>query len=148
MKRLILFLILLAAAALLFLWRVCFDTAAPYPLLMQDMTARPATTDAPRTPPPGAVPYGEPRPAEDAGRLFARHCATCHGADGSGQSYVAAQPGMPTVSDLRTNPAPAAQKYRSLTEGRGAMPAFGQRLTPAEQNALHRYILSLTPVSP
>ncbi len=135
--------ILLLAAALLLFWRVCLDTGSPYPLIIDDMAERPATADAVRTPPPDTTPYGEPPPAEADTTLFARHCAACHGADGSGRSYVAAQPGMPAVSDLSTNPAPAAQKRSSILDGRGAMPAFGKRLRADELEALHAYILSL-----
>ncbi len=145
MKVSVLFVALVAVAALaLLFWRAVFDTAALPPRLMSDMVARPAEGACL----PGRVPF-EPEgcPVEDGPALFAAHCAHCHGADGSGRSYVAARPGMPDVSDLRLNPAPDAQKRASLSEGRGAMPAFGRRLRPSAIEALHLYILSLNPRS-
>ncbi len=128
----------------LLLWRTVFDTAGLPPRLMSDMTAR--STPAAAGMLPGLVPFvPAEEPAPDAAALFAVHCAHCHGADGSGRSYTAAQPGMPDVSDRRSNPSPAAQKRRSLAEGRGAMPAFGQRLSAASLDALHQHILKLNP---
>ncbi len=140
------------AAALLFcgfallLWRSLFDLEGLPPRLMAGMTARPL----PGPSLPGRVPYGAGNPAAPGGAsLFAVHCAHCHGADGSGQGYVSTRPGMPDVPDLRHNPAPAAQTRQSLAGGRGAMPAFGQRLPAAWLDSLHQHILDIqTPPTP
>ncbi len=141
-------------AALLFLWRTLGDRSGLPPRLMTDMTARPDA--APLPPPAGTLPYAAAAPADprssapNAALLFHRHCATCHGADGRGRSFVARQPGMPAVSNLRTNTASDAQKRSSLSTGRGAMPAFGSRLRPEELEALLRHVIQLAaqPASP
>lgn len=109
-------------------------------LLIQDMTHAP--THLQQTPPSGVVPFGEPRPALAADRLFLYHCAACHGNTGNGQSYVATYNGMPTVGNLSTlNKTPAELKH-SLLHGRGAMPAFRNRLNQQEADSLIPYILN------
>ncbi len=131
---------LLCCGLALLLWRSLFDFEGLPERLMKDMTTRPI----PAPPLPGRVPYeADAPPMADATVLFAIHCAHCHGEDGSGRSYVAAQPGMPDVSDLRSNPAPAARKHQSLVEGRGAMPAFGRRLPAPALETLYQHILKL-----
>lgn len=109
-------------------------------LLIQDMTHAP--THLQQTPPAGVVPFGEPRPALAADRLFLYHCAACHGNNGTGHSYVAAYSGMPTVGNLSTlNKTPSELKH-SLLHGRGAMPAFRNRLNQQEADSLIPYILN------
>lgn len=109
-------------------------------LLIQDMTHTP--THLQQAPPAGVVPFGEPRPALAADRLFLYHCAACHGNTGNGQSYVAAYNGMPTVGNLSTLNKPPAELKHSLLHGRGAMPAFRNRLNQQEADSLIPYILN------
>lgn len=136
---------LLALGALaLWVWRTAHEAVEPPPRLVQDMTLPP---ERPRmAPPAGAVPFGTPTalPSESSGEaLFLLHCAACHGPGGNGQSYVAQQPGMPDVSDLTATDTPAEELYHTLTEGRGAMPAFGARLSENKRRLLLQYILTL-----
>lgn len=94
--------------------------------------------------PPGAVPHESSRALQrqktDAPTLFEWRCAACHGADGTGKSYVAAQPGMPEVNDLTTGIVTPDELYRILTEGRGAMPPHADRLSEEERRSLIYYI--------
>ncbi|MBR3945390.1 MAG: cytochrome c [Akkermansia sp.] len=108
--------------------------------LVQDMAFAPAHRQ--QTPPAGVVPFTEPRPSLAADRLFLYHCAACHGNNGTGQSYVATYNGMPTVGILSTlNKTPAELKH-SLLHGRGAMPAFRNRLNNQEADSLIPYIIN------
>lgn len=83
-------------------------------------TQRPATTIA------GDLQLGE--------RVFARNCASCHGGGGDG--------GMgPKLADGRVvERYPDPREHREVVvEGRGAMPAWGDRLTDEEIDAVVRY---------
>lgn len=145
-KDLFIFNIIIALAALgglgYLIWQVDLDMFGLLPPAVSDMNERPAP---PLAPPPGAVSFGEESPAESGAVLFERHCAVCHGLDGSGKSYVASIEGMPGVADLRTlGQRDEEELLQSLREGKGgAMPAFGLRLRPAEINAVFLHCLSL-----
>lgn len=140
------FVILALGVAALWCRRMILVEAEPPPRIVRDMTCRPETP--PRPIPPGAIPFEEadrhPAAASpDGEELFLLHCAACHGADGTGQSYVARQSGMPDVSDLTATDSSPEELSRTLDEGRGAMPAFGARLGEEKRRALIRYITTL-----
>ena len=125
-------------------WKIVHEAAAPPAKPVQDMDHRPR--HAYRPPPAGAVPFSEPgtrSPRANGESLFLLHCATCHGAAGNGQSFVAQQPGMPDVSDLTTTTSTPEELYRTLSEGRGAMPAFAPRLNDAHRRLLIQHIRTL-----
>lgn len=137
---------LLALGALaLWVGRILYPGAEPPPRLVQDMAQRPLP---PRfaAMPAGAVPFAadDSLPSESSGEaLFLLHCAACHGADGSGRSFVAQQPGMPDVSDLTSTASSPDELFRTLSQGRGAMPAFASRLSEAKRRLLIPYITTL-----
>lgn len=87
--------------------------------------------------------------AAAAAALFGSMCATCHGADGSGNG-----PGRPPVAvvpDFRDTAWQTArddeQLAASITDGRGGfMPPFGQRLSPEGVAALVRHVRRLAGV--
>lgn len=135
----------LAALALLLILSILlvlqFCSTAQQPVqFISDMSTEPSR---PRlAPSAGAVPFGTPRPALPADKLFLYHCAACHGNAGNGQSYVAAYEGMPAVGDLTTINKTPAELKQSLLQGRGAMPAFRNRLNDTEADSLIRYIIT------
>ena len=134
-------LVLLALAAAL---RIGFDYSGQPTRLVFDTPEQALTTRRPH--PAGVVPYGTETPATGTGaELFAIHCAHCHGTDGSGRSYTARTPGMPAVGNLITSERPAEEQSLILEEGRGAMPAFHQRLRTDNRRALLQHIQSLKP---
>ena len=79
--------------------------------------------------------------APDAARLFAQHCASCHGTQRTG----AMGPALLPESLERLRPAEAR---KVIAQGRAAtqMPAFGEVLAEAEIDALARWIYA--PVTP
>lgn len=131
-----------AVAAGAALTRMLYEGVEPPGRWIDDMTQQ--EMPPPQAPPPGAVPHESSPALRRAGGggalLFSRHCAACHGAGGTGQSYVAAQPGMPEVNDLTVTDVTPDELYRTLSEGRGAMPAHAGRLSEAERRELIRYI--------
>lgn len=133
--------IVLAALFLLVIRRVEFDAAGQPPRLLPDMTER---MDASFSPPPSAVPYGrEEAPTPDGAKLFQQHCAHCHGAEGRADTFVARQPGMPDVGNLAQPLSSPDKQGDILRRGQGAMPAFGSRLSPAQQEALLQHLPTL-----
>ena len=81
---------------------------------------------------------------EDGKRIYARHCAACHGERGKGDGPTARLTGI-TPANL---PAVVREKSKAellgtIARGRQAMPAFGRILTDAEREAVYEYIRTL-----
>ena len=74
--------------------------------------------------------------AADGAAIYKTKCASCHGADGSGQTPMGKSM---KLRDLRS---PEVQKqtdqelYKVTADGKGKMPAYKGKLTEAEINAL------------
>ena len=106
----------------------------------QDATATstPPTPVAPTTAAAVATSEAAPPAGEiDGQKLFAKHCAGCHGADGKGAF------GPDLSGEYQYNKTKLAVQ-ESISSGRpGNMPAFGQKLSPEEIVALTDFILNL-----
>ena len=106
----------------------------------QDATATstPPTPVAPTTAAAVATSEAAPPAGEiDGQKLFAKHCAGCHGADGKGAF------GPDLSGDYQYSKTKLAVQ-ESIFSGRpGNMPAFGQKLSPEEIVALTDFILNL-----
>lgn len=97
------------------------------------------------------APLPEPPPGPEPGRtLYRAHCATCHGADGRGDSWRARllllRPGHLASPDVAALPdAYLADIIRQggSTFGKPGMPSFGFTLGDAEIRALIAYLRSL-----
>jgi len=81
---------------------------------------------------------GTSAPATPGAQIFAASCASCHGADGGGGigprlAGGAAAKRFPDVGDQIT----------FVTDGRGAMPAFGGELSPAQIRDVVEYTRTL-----
>lgn len=133
--------ILLTGGILLLYLQTCSKTTAPVQFV-SDMVSTPTVSQG-QAPPPGAIPYAPPdsAPPQEA-QLYSYHCAMCHGNSGTGHSYVAQYPGMPTVADLTNTDTSANETLRIIRQGRGAMPAFGTRLSPAATDALRQHLFN------
>lgn len=122
------------------------------PTLPDEIGPAPAT-EGPPTEPPGpaacspdqAPPFAwDEAPVIQAGsELYQAQCSFCHGPDASG-----GLPGTPDYTspevgaDLNQNP---GVSFCTLTEGKGAMPAFGETLTDEERWQVLIFLGSLTP---
>ncbi len=81
--------------------------------------------------------------AEDAAAIYKRQCASCHGADGAGQTGAGK---ALKVRDLRSPEVQGQsdeQLFNAISKGKGKMPAYGQKLGEANAHALVKYIRSL-----
>ncbi len=81
----------------------------------------------------------------DQGRaVYEVNCASCHGADGK-----PAQPGVPDLTDFAaTSAASNAAWDQVVSQGKGAMPGFGDKLSEAEQRAAVTYARTLSLAGP
>jgi cytochrome c6 len=76
--------------------------------------------------------------AETAAELFKAKCAVCHGPDGKG-STAGKKLG---AKDLTTLKASEAELVKDITNGEGKMPAFKNKLTPAQIQELAKFVKS------
>src|SRR3954452_6704895 len=72
-------------------------------------------------------------PAADGKAIFAANCSTCHGANGKGGN---GGPDLTTIPQAKNLEAVTAQ----VTNGGGGMPPFKGTLSPAEINAVAKYV--------
>ena len=77
-------------------------------------------------------------PAAPGATVFAANCSTCHGSSGQGGlgPKLASASLKKQFADIRT-------QIDFVTQGSGAMPAFGNRLSAAEIRAVVEYTRSL-----
>jgi mono/diheme cytochrome c family protein len=102
------------------------------------------------------VPLPEPPPGPEPGRtLYRAHCATCHGADGRGDSWRARllllRPGhlaSPDVAALPDAYLADVIRHGGSSFGKPGMPSFGFTLSDAEIRALIAYLRSLPAPGP
>jgi len=91
-----------------------------------------------------AVALGAPAKADDkSAALYKQKCATCHGADGkgdtpAGKSMKARSFADPEVAEMSDDELAAA-----IEKGKGKMPAYGKSMKPDEIKAMVAYIRSL-----
>jgi mono/diheme cytochrome c family protein/uncharacterized membrane protein len=107
-------------------------TAAPETTTASETTAAPETTTAPETtaaPETTVAAVG----AIDGMAIYESNCARCHGADGSGGRG-------PSLQGLATEEPDRQFAIDQIVEGGGGMPAFGNRLTLEQINAVVDYI--------
>ncbi len=141
MKKVLTFIALFLILVLSLLLVLQFTSTGKQPiLLIPDMATAP--TRPRQAPPQGAIPFGSPHAAQPATQLFSNYCAACHGHAGTGQSYVANYKGMPAVGNLTTTTKTPAELKSSLLNGRGAMPAFRNRLNNTEADSLIQHIFT------
>ena len=74
----------------------------------------------------------------DGAAVFSDNCAGCHGADGSGISGPPLDDGI-----VVTNFPDIQDQIDVVTDGRGPMPAFGDRLSAEEIQAVVEYTRAL-----
>jgi len=71
--------------------------------------------------------------------LYLQNCARCHGADGKAQTKLGQSLGADDISGGEGT----AKVIRTVTNGRGEMPSFKGRLSPAQIRAIASYVQKL-----
>ncbi len=114
----------------------------------------PRTFEAPRPPPPAAVPReavaAVPPPRTLAllrrGReAFEIFCAPCHGPDGDGRGIIVRRgfPAPPSYHEPRLRDAPDGHFFDVITNGYGVMYDYANRVGPDDRWAIIAYIRAL-----
>ncbi len=79
--------------------------------------------------------------AADAAAIWAQHCASCHGKDGSGNTMMGKKLG---VKDYTKEQAFSdAEATNIIKNGKGKMKGFKDKLSDADVKALVTYVRSL-----
>jgi len=82
----------------------------------------------------------------DAPALFAKTCASCHGAKGSPSPTMARSMGIPDFASGVLASIPDSVLKNTIANGKGKMmPAYKSRLTPDQVTALVNYIRTFKP---
>ena len=77
----------------------------------------------------------------DAGALFAKNCASCHGKDGSSKTFKAKFNHARNLTDSEWQKTVSDERlFNSITNGRGHMPAWGKKLSEEEIKSLVSYV--------
>jgi high-affinity iron transporter len=98
-------------------------------------------------PPAPAAPVAPAEPLDGA-RVYARQCATCHGAEGRGDGPLAAQNQAPSLHAAAAGGRLEPEVMHALLlNGRGAMPAF-PNLSSAERAAVIAWVRERTGAAP
>ena len=86
------------------------------------------------------------QPHREAGELFRRRCARCHGADGTGQPRRARGGEIPNFTDAKWQATRTDdQLLASILDGKGTkMPGFGDRLSEDEGRDLAAHVRAFT----
>jgi mono/diheme cytochrome c family protein len=87
----------------------------------------------------------------DGAKLYRANCVRCHGEDGKGdRRSVGLYPNLDlTASRLAHAGVPGRRAiYQRIYGGEGAMPAFGDRLSPEDTEALVEYVLHFSKGTP
>lgn len=73
-------------------------------------------------------------------QVYAKKCASCHGADGKGNAKMASMLKV-TIPDLTAAAAakPEAEVRKAVVEGKKPMPSFGKSLSKDEIDAVVQY---------
>ncbi len=76
---------------------------------------------------------------------FGIFCSPCHGFDGYGDGIIVARgfPHPPSYHSAQLRAAPAQLFFDTITQGYGAMYAYGDRVPPADRWAIIAYIRAL-----
>ncbi len=80
----------------------------------------------------------------DAGRLYEKKCAECHGKDGRSKSLRGKLSHARDLTDAEWQQRVSDERvYNSIANGKGKMPAFGKKLSEAEIDSLAKYVRGL-----
>ena len=79
--------------------------------------------------------------AADGAAIWAQHCASCHGKDGSGNTMMGKKLGVKDYT--KEQGFSDAEATNIITNGKGKMKGFKDKLSTADVKALVAYVRSL-----
>jgi cytochrome c6 len=79
-------------------------------------------------------------PAPGAAGIYKTKCASCHGADGSGQTTVGKSMKIRDLRSAEVQKQTDADLQKIITDGKGKMPAYKTKLSIADISSLVAYI--------
>lgn len=78
--------------------------------------------------------------AGDAGALYKSRCSPCHGQDGSGNTPMGKKLNARPLGSDEVQKQSDAALSQTISAGKGKMPAFASKMTPAEVQEVVKYI--------
>ena len=75
--------------------------------------------------------------------LYVSNCARCHGTNGRAQTRLGRKLEADDLTTSEAKGLSTARVVRLITNGKGDMPGFRRKLTPAQINSIAEYIRSL-----
>ena len=84
-----------------------------------------------------------PTRADDGAATFKSKCTACHGADGSGNTAVGKSLKIPDLSSADVQKQTDEQLTGVITNGKGAMPAYKDKMTADQIKELVAFIRQL-----
>jgi cytochrome c6 len=84
-----------------------------------------------------------PLRAQDDASLYKAKCASCHAADGSGNTPVGSKLGVKSLSDPEVAKHSDAEWDEITKKGKGKMPAYDGKLTDDQIKGLVKYMRGL-----
>ena len=81
--------------------------------------------------------------AQGAEDIYKTKCASCHAADGSGNTPIGTKLGVKSFGDPELAKKPDAEWIEITTNGKGKMPAYKGKLTDDQIKELIKYSRSL-----
>jgi mono/diheme cytochrome c family protein len=72
----------------------------------------------------------------DGAALYKAKCAACHAADGSGSTPAGKSLKVKPLGSAEVQKSTDAELTKTITDGKGKMPAFGKKMTPAEIDSM------------
>jgi cytochrome c6 len=79
----------------------------------------------------------------DGAKVFTANCVLCHGADGSGNTTAGKALQAKDLRSEEVQKQSDATLVDAITNGKGKMPAFGDRISPDDVKSLIVYIRGL-----
>lgn len=84
-----------------------------------------------------------PMAAADSAALYKSKCASCHGVDGAGDTTMGKKLALRSLASPEVQKQKDAELLKIIGKGKGKMPGFESRLSPAELQALVAHIRTL-----
>ena len=79
----------------------------------------------------------------DGAAIYKSKCAMCHGPDGAGQTPMGKNMKLRDLRSAEVQKQTDAELVKWIADGKGKMPAYKGKLTPAEIDALVAFIRTL-----